>query len=222
MHRAIVVGMRGQTPTAYIPASSATGRRLPNSAFRERAWRIHEIADDFELLDVWQLPTPGGPDDLRLLVELIAGDVLSEHRSAIVKLVWSVRWELGRLLHWDDPHNGVGMRVPSLSARFPADLRGAPIGPDFGQSPFTSLYLLHDEFAAELANSTCHGVLHIGWVETESGCYTAQLAILVKPNGAKGRAYLAGIQPFRHALIYPAMLRQIGRSWSDLHEAGRR
>ncbi|MFC6707732.1 DUF2867 domain-containing protein [Flexivirga alba] len=123
------------------------------------------------------------------------------------------------MLHWDDPQNGVGIRVPSLRARLPADLVDAPIGPDFARLPFTSLYLLSDEFAAELANSTCHGVLHMGWVQTESGCYTAQLAILSKPNGTKGRLYMAGIRPFRHSLIYPALLRKIERSWAALDES---
>ena len=32
-------------------------------------WRIHEIAPDFRLEDVWALPTPGGPDGLRSSVE---------------------------------------------------------------------------------------------------------------------------------------------------------
>jgi hypothetical protein len=39
------------------------GMRLPNTAHTSRPWRIHDIAPDFELEDVWALPTPGGPDD---------------------------------------------------------------------------------------------------------------------------------------------------------------
>ncbi|MEJ7569133.1 MAG: hypothetical protein WKF41_12805 [Gaiellaceae bacterium] len=37
------------------------------------------------------------------------------------------------------------------------DLRDAPSGPDFDALPFTSLYLLDDEWAAEIANRTMHG-----------------------------------------------------------------
>jgi Protein of unknown function (DUF2867). len=205
-----------------IMSTSTTSKiagRLPESEFRNRPWRIHQIAGDFDLIDVWQLPTPGGPGDLRRLVEIFAAGTMEGGDSPIVRLVWSVRWGLGKLLHWDDPQNGVGIRVPSLRARLPADLVDAPIGPDFARLPFTSLYLLSDEFAAELANSTCHGVLHMGWVQTEPGCYTAQLAILSKPNGTKGRLYTAGIQPFRHSLIYPALLRKIERSWAALDES---
>jgi hypothetical protein len=40
------------------------------------------------------------------------------------------------------------------------------------------------------------------------------MAVLVKPNGRFGHAYMAAIRPFRHVLVYPPMLRQIGRQWS--------
>src|SRR5918995_1836455 len=36
--------------------------RLPNAAHTSRPWRIHELAPDFRLEDVWALPTPGRPD----------------------------------------------------------------------------------------------------------------------------------------------------------------
>ena len=40
-----------------------------------------------------------------------------------------------------------------------------------------------------------------------------QLAVLVKPNGVMGRAYIAAIRPFRHLIVYPPLMRQIGREW---------
>lgn len=46
--------------------------RLPNSAHESRPWRIHEIAPDFVLEDVWALPTPGGAEDFDALLELMA------------------------------------------------------------------------------------------------------------------------------------------------------
>ena len=46
--------------------------KLPSTAHTSRPWRIHELTRDFQLEDVWELPTPGGPDDFRPLVELIA------------------------------------------------------------------------------------------------------------------------------------------------------
>ncbi len=34
--------------------------KLPKTAHTSRPWRVHEITKDFELEDVWELPTPGG------------------------------------------------------------------------------------------------------------------------------------------------------------------
>jgi hypothetical protein len=95
----------------------------------------------------------------------------------------------------------------------PADLHDAPTGPDFDALPFTTLYLLDDEFAAEIANGTMHGVMHIGRIPDETGGFRAQMAVLVKPNGLFGTAYMAAIRPFRHLLVYPPMMREIGRAW---------
>jgi hypothetical protein len=42
------------------------------------------------------------------------------------------------------------------------------------------------------------------------------MAILVKPNGLCGTAYMAAIKPFRHLIIYPTMLREGARTWQSL------
>ena len=98
----------------------------------------------------------------------------------------------------------------------PADLRDAPSGPDFAALPFTSLYLTGDEWAAEIVNRTVHGVMHLGWVPDGTGGYRGQMAVLVKPNGLLGTGYMAVIRPFRHLIVYPPMLREIGRGWRAL------
>ena len=187
--------------------------RLPNTAHTSRPWRIHELTRDFRLEDVWVLPAPGGPDDFARAVELIASFDTSQSSSRAVRTLFAIRWKLGELLGWDGPDTGVGARVPTLRDRLPADLRDAPSGPDFGALPFTSLYLLEDEFAAEIANGTMHGVMHIGRVPDGSGGYRGQMAVLVKPNGLFGNAYMAAIDPFRHRVVYPPMIRGIGQAW---------
>jgi Protein of unknown function (DUF2867) len=37
--------------------------------------------------------------------------------------------------------------------------------------------------------------------------------VYVKPRGTLGDAYMAAIAPFRHRVVYPALMRQIGRAW---------
>ncbi len=187
--------------------------RLPNSAHMSRAWKVHEITRDFRVEDVWELPTPGGPGDFPLLVEGIAAGVAGEGNAAPAKALWAIRWKLGEIFGWDDQDEGLGGRVASLRERMPGDLLAAPTGPAFDSLPFSSLYQLEDEWAAEIANKTVHGVMHIGWVEDGSGGYRGQMAVLVRPNGLMGELYMAAIKPFRHLLVYPQMLRQIDSTW---------
>jgi hypothetical protein len=187
--------------------------RLPNAVHDSRPWRIHEITRDFRLEDVWALPTPGGPDDFPRLVQGIAAGDPSRSSSRAVRALFAIRWKLGALLGWDRPADGLGSRVSTLRDRLPPDLRDAPAGPDFGGLPFSPLYFLADEFAAEIANRTVHGVLHLGWVPDGSGGYRGEMAVYAKPNGLLGSAYMAAIRPFRHLVVYPAVLRRIEREW---------
>ena len=85
--------------------------------------------------------------------------------------------------------------------------------PEFDALPFSPLYVTDEEMAAEIANRTVHGIMHMGWVREATGGYRGQMAVYVKPNGLLGEGYLAAIKPFRHLIVYPAMLRDIGRRW---------
>lgn len=193
--------------------------KLPAAAHGDRPWRIHALTGDFRLEDVWALPTPGGPDDFARLVASITAGNPEQTSPLVARALWALRWKLGGLLGWDDPDTGLGSRVPTLRDRLPADLRDGATGPAFETLPFTPLYLLEDEFAAEIANKTMHGVLHLGWVEEPTGVYRGQMAVLVKPNGMLGSAYMAAIRPFRHLLIYPPAIRQLERQWQEQADA---
>ena len=195
-----------------------TRTRVPNTAHTSRPWRIHEVAPDFDVEDVWALPTPGGPDDFpRLVSHMVAerGNAWPQGAPAVVRFLWALRWKIGALFGWDGKDTGLGSRVTALRDRLPDDLREGPRGPDFTNVPFTSVYLLDDEWAAEMANRTVHTVMHLSWVADEHGGYRGQMAVLVKPNGVFGAAYMAAIRPFRRLLVDPALMRLIGRGWRE-------
>jgi hypothetical protein len=166
------------------------------------------LTRDFRVEDVWALPTPGGPDDLPRLVQWLASRDdparASAHRA--VRALGAIRWKAGELLGWDDPDAGLGFRMPTLRDRLPADLQTAPPGPRFRALAFSPLYLLHDEWAAEIANRSVHGLMHISWVPDGTGGYRGQMAVL-EPNGLPGTGYMAVIRPFRHLIAYPLLTR---------------
>jgi Protein of unknown function (DUF2867) len=187
--------------------------RLPRTAHTSRPWRIHELTRDFRLEDVWGLPTPGGPDEFPRLVELMARFDPARSSSGAARALFVIRWKLGTLLRWDRPNAGLGSRVRTLRERLPVDLRQTPSVLVSAEFRFTPLYLTDNEWALEIANRTVHGVLHLGWVPHGAGSYRGQMAVLVKRNGLLGSAYIAVIAPFRYLIVYPLMMRDIGREW---------
>jgi hypothetical protein len=189
--------------------------KLPDGAHTSRPWRIHEITPDFDLEDVWALPTPGEREDFGRLVDAISAYDPARSSVLPLRLLFAARWKIGGLLGWDSPRTGLGSRVTSLRERLPPDLRDAHAGPPVAAGAFEPLYLLEDEFAAEIANQTVHGVLHLGWVPEGKGRYRGQMAVLVKRNGLKGGAYMAAIRPFRYLVVYPLLLREIERTWKE-------
>jgi hypothetical protein len=192
--------------------------KLSDAAQTSRPWRIHELTADFRLEDVWRLPTPGGPDDFPHLVELVAAGDSARSPSRLSRALWATRWKLGELFGWDDDAAGVGGRVDTLRDRLAADLRDGPRGPSFDSLPFTPVYLTEDEFAAEIANRTVHGVMHLSWVEGEDGRHWGQMAVYVKPNGLFGSVYMAAIRPFRYLIVYPSMMQLVERRWRERQE----
>jgi Protein of unknown function (DUF2867) len=193
---------------------------LSKTEHTSRPWRIHELAKDFRVLDVWALPTPGGPDDFPKLVRLMAAFDPGQS-SIVVRSLFAIRFALGRLLGLDRPETGLGARVDTLRDRLPADLASTATDSVLDADRFTPLYVTDDEFALEIANQTVHGVLHVGWVP-DGGGYRGQMAILVKPNGLLGSMYMAAIAPFRHLAVYPLMLRDISRAWRQSAPGARR
>lgn len=193
------------------------GERLANSEHESRPWRIHEFTRDFRVLDVWALPTPGGPDDFDALVKLW-GAFDPSRGSPVVRALFAIRWSIGRIFGLDTPEAGLSGRVHALRDRLSTDLRSSATRFANVQGQFKPLYVTDDEFAMEIANQTVHGVLHVGWVADATGTHRGQMAVLVRPNGLLGRGYLAAIAPFRHLIVYPLMLRDIGRLWRGRQE----
>jgi hypothetical protein len=198
--------------------------RLPASAHTSHPWRIHEIAPDFALEDVWALPAFGEADDFPMLLDAFTSLEFPDSAPLPVRLLWNVRDQLGR---WcglggistptdDDtvaPLPIPGGRPTTLMDRVPDDLRGTALSAIAPGPPFRPLYRTEDEYAAELSNRTVHGVMHLGWIAQGNGLYRGQMAVLVKPRGRFGKTYMALIKPFRYALVYPALMNAIERAF---------
>lgn len=204
------------------PVSSVVVHDIPGSMHERPLWEIAKIAPDFELLDVWALPVEGAREDFAAFLDTMASLDPVDARFSLSHALFWVRFRLGSLFGWDDPSKTrpiPGCTETTLLARLPDHLR-ATAGTSLLEGAlrragggFTPLYRTDSEAAAEISNDTVHGVLHLGWVEQADGRYRAHLAVYVKPRGVLGKLYPNLIQPFRLLIVYPALLRRIGRAW---------
>lgn len=203
--------------------------RLPNAAHEERPWLIAQVAHDFELLDVWALPAEGRADEFATFVELMSSLDPTRSRSTATRALFALRFRLGELFGWDAAGRALpipGCSETTLAVRVPEELRVvSEPSIDVSSTSFVPIYRTDDEWAAEISNSTVHGILHVGWVERREGVYGGQMGVYVKPRGRLGPIYMAAIAPFRHAIVYPALMREVGRVWDSrpgASESGRR
>jgi hypothetical protein len=192
--------------------------RLPNAEHEAHPWVIAQVAPDFQLLDAWRLPAQGGPSGFASLVEIVASlDPTNRDSSRATRALFSLRFRLGAWFGWDDAASKLpipGCTETTLSARVPEDLRDTTTRPIVVSSTtFIPIYRTDDEWAAEISNSTVHAVLQLAWVDQGQGAYRGQMGVYVKPRGRLGEAYMALIGPFRHLIVYPALMRQIERAW---------
>ena len=197
--------------------------KIPNASYESHGWRIRDIAPDFKLLDAWALPARGSFDDFDDLIEGAASFDPAAIESVVTRGLFAVRLRVGDLLGWDDVAKKrpiPGCAETTLSVRLPDDLRGSAATSQVGGAlqraagGFAPLYRTDDEWAAEVSNATVHGVLHLAWIEQELGRYRGHLGVYVKPRGTLGEIYMKLIEPFRQLIVYPTLMRHLGRAWA--------
>ena len=175
------------------------------AAHRARPWRVHTLAPDFELLDLWELPVDADPSrgetfDAFLRVFLTTGaagwpiyslrprsvgDVLHLVRLGGAAALFALRDVLGRVLTLDDD-DGTRPIPGRTESRVRARLEPGDHARDTGVLPptwagaFQKVYGFEDEALLEIANRTIHGLLHLSWVEAPGGRRRVVLAVYVK------------------------------------------
>lgn len=191
--------------------------RLTTDQHTGHPWRLPEVAPDFELLDAWALPVHGTEEEFEDLVQLWSRLDPTQGSSGPSRALFQLRERLGQWFGWDDETNTLpipGCAESSLRDRLPPNNPALPL-PESTQSPFVPVFRTPREWTAELSNSTVHAVLQLGWVPDTAGGFRGRMGVYVKTRGWFGRAYMAVIAPFRHYIVYPALLRRVGQLWKS-------
>ena len=195
--------------------------RLPIEEHLKHEWLVTTLAPDFELLDVWRYPIEidrSVPFDR--FVDFMQGSQreLVSSRGAAGAL-FRLRAILGKLFRWDDEDGRPSAALPipgcqetSLRDRL-NDADRSPDPPPQAGSNFKPVYLRENETLLEISNNTVHAMMHLGRVPISDSLWSPQLAVYVKPRGRFGNFYMSLISPFRHYIVYPAMMRTAKKGW---------
>jgi hypothetical protein len=208
------------------------------AAHRARPWRVHAIASDFELLDLWELPVEADPargetfgSFLKVFLSTGAaswpvyslrprsfGDVMHLMRLGGAAALVAFRELLGRLFALDDDDGTrpiPGRWETRVRSRLTDEDRAHDTGilPPKWAGAFEKVYGFENEALLEIANRTIHALLHLSWVEAPGSRRRVVLAVYAKSRGAGSRFYLALIKPFRHMVVYPAWIGHVLRTW---------
>ena len=201
--------------------STHTGGRIDTTDHADADWYVHAIAGDFELIDAWRLPASGSHGDFPDLVQLFRSlDFGNDEGSKASNLLFAARNKMGELLGWDEEVLTLpipGCDEASLRDRLPDELRSTTDGVDDSTTDFQTVYQTDSEALLELSNSTVHAAIHLAWIAARNDTYVGQMGIYVKHRGTLGRIYMPAIAPFRHYIVYPAIMRRVATAWQQRH-----
>jgi Protein of unknown function (DUF2867) len=193
--------------------------RIAPSEFRSRSLRVHELLHDVPLEDAWAIPLPGGG----------AGRTIEDLRTAfnagrkaappVVRALFWLRGRIGDMFGWDQvrPAWTADSYVERLT---PADRARSLAIPGTPDGEFSLLYRFEDEQLAELRNATVRAFLSLSIRPAPDG-YLVYLGVFVQPVHGFTKLYMAAIRPFRHWIVYPALLRSVQIAWAELFSGAR-
>lgn len=197
--------------------------QIDTSEHYRQTWQVHDLLADFEVEDVWQFPVVLKEEHtISLFQEQLFGAMEQLSQKGLAGLLFKLRFFLGDIFGWDEPTETMknGLKKGSIRERYAQknNLIESDLIP-IGSAEFEPVYVLANESLAEISNETVHAGLHLSKVPLEDH-YTVQMAVYVKPKGRLGKFYMALIKPFRLAIVYPAMMKMVGRHWATLLREG--
>lgn len=192
-----------------------------------RLWKVNKIANDFILWDVWDIPivadnsnTENFQSFYKIVLEIFKK---MQTKTTLVSFLFTLRFWISKIFPLDKNINTLpipGCKETTIKSRLTSQdiekSKGGKVIKGIGTDlEFRPVYLIEDESLHELSNDTVHALIHVGWINKNDSYYTATLAIYVIPRGIYGKIYLKLIEPFRHYIVYPAMMKAIKTQWQE-------
>jgi hypothetical protein len=186
--------------------------RIRPAEFRARPLRAHALLHDVPLEDAWAIPLPGGGEGRT--VEDVRAAMVAGVQSApsVVGALFRLRFRIGAVFGWDRRHPD--WDAESYANRLSSEDRARSlVAPGTPDGNFVLLYQFEDEQLAELRNATVHAFASLS-IRPAPGGYLAYLGVFVRPVHRLTGLYMRAIEPFRHFVVYPAIIRKMQSAWA--------
>ncbi len=188
----------------------------PEIYLQKRLWG-HRLLSDVPLLDVWAISLANGGtgrtvQDIRALVENINPSQI----PYALRFLFRLREVMGAVFRWDREANSSAIPANSYFYRLDADDMARSLEPcGTRYPPLTLLYQFDDEILLEIINATTHAFILLSLEATSKGYY-AYVAVYAQDKTWWSPYYMRLIDPFRHWVVYPTMIRLLQQQWETL------
>jgi hypothetical protein len=183
------------------------------SEYRQLDLRAHSLLADVPLHDIWLLELEGGGggrtmEDVR---RCFTPQTVTTANAA-VRTLFAIRRTLGRMFGWDEGHQrwDEELYVARLTEE---DRTRSLVAPGTDDGLMRIVYVFPYESLSEVRNATVHAFSCFALRPTMT-TYRLYWAIYVKPIGPWTSTYMRVIDPFRRAVVYPAVVHRVKRTWS--------
>jgi hypothetical protein len=181
--------------------------------YRQLDLRVHSFLAGVELHDVWLTELDGGGPDRSLFdLRRCFTPQTATTANVAVRTLFAIRQAAGTLLGWDktDPSWESESYIHRLSDE---DREKSVVPPGTDDGFMRTLYVFPFESLSEVRNATVHAFSCFALRSTMTG-YRFYWAIYVKPISPWTGTYMRIIDPFRRALVYPAVLNRVKQAWA--------
>ena len=192
--------------------------QVSTQEFERLPLRVHTFLAGERLHDAWSIDLPRWRAGVTLDDFLRTASNCLFTPSRLVRRLLDIRFFIGRFFGWD--------RVPAPTAwkTFATRLTDADRSRSLAAAGsrdgfFRVVYRFENEQLVELINRTVHAAALSTLVETATA-YRFYLGVYVRSVSRFTPFYMALIDPFRKAIVYPSILRGVRTRWDQAFGTG--
>lgn len=194
-----------------LGSRAVAAARIAPPEFERLPLRVHAFLAGVPLHDVWVIDLPHFRPGITLDEFFRATEDRPFTPSPVVRTLLGVRLFAGRILGWDRERDT--SKRESFGDRLTAHDRAQSLAePGARDGAFRVLYRFENEELLEIANRTAHAAASTALVE-RADAYRYYFAVYVRSVSRLTPLYMAAIDPFRRAIVYPSLLRSVRRNW---------